>query len=480
VPRAAWICAAIAFLNAFTWSIIIPPFQGRDEVDHFAYVEQLAETGTLPHGGDASGPGAYSPEEALVMHGLHYWQVRFTPYMPSLSSVAEQQTLMRDVHAGASLVGPGGAGGASSEPPLYYALEAVPYILGGNNVLTKLQLMRLLGTLLAAATALLVYLFLGELLPGSRWAATVGAVCAALQPQFAFSSASVNPDAMIFTVSAAVFLCLAHAFRRGLTKRLAISLGLLIATGLVTYLSFIGVAVGAFVALAVLAVRETRSRRWRSILAPALAAGIGAAPALLYALRNTVSNRPTFGLASSIASLAATKSLLSRLSYIWELYLPRLPGMPHYFQGIVTWRDIWFDRSVGLYGWMDTMFPTWVDSVALVIVGAIALLCGRELLARRSAMRASLSEFGSYAAIGVGVLVTLGVASYSTDVIEHEMAFGEPRYLLSLLALLAALIALAVRGAGRRWSPVVGAAMVALFLGHDIFSQLQVVARYYG
>ncbi|HYM55354.1 MAG TPA: hypothetical protein VES97_08330, partial [Solirubrobacteraceae bacterium] len=80
----------------------------------------------------------------------------------------------------------------------------------------------------------------------------------------------------------------------------------------------------------------------------------------------------------------------------------------------------------------------------------------------------------------VGVLVMLGVSSYSSDVIEHKYAFGEPRYLVPLIPLLGAVIALAVRGAGRRLAPVAGAAMVVLFLGHDIFSQLQVIARYYG
>jgi hypothetical protein len=29
-------------------------------------------------------------------------------------------------------------------------------------------------------------------------------------------------------------------------------------------------------------------------------------------------------------------------------------------------------------------------------------------------------------------------------------------------------------------NPVVGAAMVILFIGHDIFSQLQVISRHYG
>jgi hypothetical protein len=47
VPSAAWMCALIALLNGVAWSIITPPFQGRDEPSHFAYVQQLAETGTL-------------------------------------------------------------------------------------------------------------------------------------------------------------------------------------------------------------------------------------------------------------------------------------------------------------------------------------------------------------------------------------------------------------------------------------------------
>jgi hypothetical protein len=74
----------------------------------------------------------------------------------------------------------------------------------------------------------------------------------------------------------------------------------------------------------------------------------------------------------------------------------------------------------------------------------------------------------------------IGASSYLSDVVQHQHAFGEPRYLLPLLPLLGATIALAVRGAGRRWAPVTGAALVILFLGHDIFSQLQVIARYYG
>jgi hypothetical protein len=49
-----------------------------------------------------------------------------------------------------------------------------------------------------------------------------------------------------------------------------------------------------------------------------------------------------------------------------------------------------------------------------------------------------------------------------------------------MAVLFGAILALAARGAGRRWGPAVGALIVVLVFGHDIFSQLLVVSRYYG
>jgi hypothetical protein len=473
VPTVAWTCALIALLNACAWSLIVPPFQGKDEADHFAYVEQLAEDGTLPKNGKPN--GTYSAEEKLVLQGLDYRGVTHSPQTPAISSMAEQRALTRDINAGASLQGSGEAGVATPEPPLYYALQVIPYELGRGNILVQLQLMRLVGALFGAVTALLSFLFLREILPGAPWAATVGALCVALQPLFAFMSGSVNPDTMVFAVAAAVLLCLARAFRRGLTRRLAVPLGILIAVGFVTKLNFIGFAFGVFAGLVVLAVRETRAGVRQGWLSPVIAAGIGIAPAILYALRNILANDPTFGIVSGFTGVTSHE-----FSYIWQLYLPRLPGMTPYFSGITTFKDIWFDRSVGLYGWMDTMFPVWVDNVALVPVAVVALLCGRELVIRQDALRIRLPELSVYAAITVGVLVMIGASSYLSDVVHLGPAFGEPRYLLPLLPLMGGVVALAVRGAGRRWAPVVGGAIVMLFLGHDVFSQLQVIARYYG
>jgi hypothetical protein len=478
VPVAAWTCALVALLNATAWSIITPPFQGRDEVDHYAYVEQLVEGGTLPH--EPATFYSYSPGETGVMEALHYAEVRFTPYTPSISSRSQQAALERAASSGASLKSNGTAGGASSAPPLFYALQMIPFGLGAGNPLVQLQLMRLLSALLGAITAMLIFFFLREVLPAVPWAATVGAICVALQPQFAFTTATVNPDALMFTLSAAAFLCLARGFRRGLTPGLAAVLGLVTAAGLLTYYSYVGIALGTVGAVIVLAIRDFRVRGRQALVAPAIAAGIGLSPGILDVLAKAGSGKPAFGPASGVASTIGFSSLWHQISYIWQMYLPRLPGMTHYFAGISTWREIWFDRFVGFYGWMDTVFPTWVDNLALILALPVALLCARELIVRRQSIRARLPELAGYSIVALGLLAMLGFDSYSSDAIKHEVALGEPRYVFPLLPLFAAAIVLAIRGGGRRFMPVIGAAMVVLFLGHDLFSQLQVIARYYG
>jgi hypothetical protein len=480
VPRAAWICALIALLNATAWSIITPPFQGKDEIDNYSYTEYLSAAGKLPEKAHLSGEEPYSRKLTQVMEGLHYFQVRYTPFEHSLTTNSEQRTLSEDVKNAASLEGFGEAGRVATEPPGYYALETIPYALGGANILTRLQLMRLLSALMAAMTALLMFYFLREILPGTPWAATVGALCIALQPLFVSTSAIVSPDAMLITACTAVFLCLALAFAREFSTRLAIAMGVVIAAGFASKVNFIGVALGVYVGLAVLALRGFKARRWTGLRSPAIAAAIGIAPSALFLLRNALTSNPATGGAVQTGGQLSPGTVLKELSYSWQLFLPHLPGMTSYFKGVFPLRDAWFDRSVGFYGWMDTTFPTWVDNVALVLAVGVAALGARELYVRRGALRARLPELATYAAIVLGVMWMLGYSSYRCDLIEHECSLGEPRYLLPLLPLFGAAIVLAIRGAGRRWAPAVGIAMVVLFLGHDLLSQLQTIARYYG
>jgi hypothetical protein len=478
IPRAALVCAALACLNAVCWSLITPPFQVPDEQDHFAYVQQLAETGGLP---SSSSNLEYSQEEEQALVDLRYPYVRFRPEGHPISSRAEQEKLQSDLAQPLSRSGPGDAGVAASQPPLYYALETIPYYLGSKGtILVRLELMRLLSALMAGVTALFAFMFLREALPKAPWAWTVGGLGVALAPLLGFISGGVNPDALLFAVCAALFYCFARAFRRGLTQRSAIAIGALIAIGSLTKLNFIGLAPGAVLGLILLARREAhisgRAAYYR-VLAPALL--IAVAPGMLYALVNALSGHHVLGfLSPSITAVTgAHNSISGELSYIWQLYLPRLPGMHSDFGEIFTARQIWFRDLVGLYGWTDTVFPGWVYDLALIPAGLLAALCIRELIVSRTELRIRVIEIVTYAVMSFGVLLLIGAAGYRYQTTPAE--YAEPRYLLPMLALWGVVLALAARGAGRRWGPVVGVLIVVLVIGHDIFSQLQVIARYY-
>jgi 4-amino-4-deoxy-L-arabinose transferase-like glycosyltransferase len=477
IPRAAWICALIACLNAACWSLITPPFQLPDEPAHFAYVQQIAENGALP----TSGESHYSEEEEVTLRDLDQSEVRWHPEDHPVASQAQQHHLQQDLASPLQRSGPGGAGVAAPEPPLYYALQVIPYgLASGGTLLDRLELMRLLSALMAGLTALFTYLFVREALPGAPWAWAVGGLAVALAPLLGFMSGAVNPDALLYAVSAALFYCFARAFRRGLTPQLAVGIGVVTAIGFLTKLNFLGLVPGVAFGLVLLAFRAARTSRRTALRSLALAVGIAAIPACLSILVNLLSSHPGPAVGSTATQLTSgPRSLLGEISYIWQFYLPRLPGMANDFPGIFTTRQIWFDRSVGLYGWLDTPFPTWVYNIALIPAALVAILGLRALIDGRVALRGRLVELAVYAVMAAGVMALTGAASYLSFPTQAGR-YGEPRYLLPLLPLFGAALALSARGAGRRWGPVAGALIVVLFLAHDIFSQLQVISRFYG
>jgi 4-amino-4-deoxy-L-arabinose transferase-like glycosyltransferase len=479
VPLAAWLCALVACANAASWSLITPPFQVPDEQAHFAYVEELVRTQRLP----SSNTQQYAPDEVVALEALRVGRVTFQPQHRTIATASEQRELAHYVAAAVASKAPGvgAAGDAASQPPLYYALEAIPYVLGkGGGVLDQLALMRLLSAAMAGVCALFVFLFLREALPSSSRAWTIGGLAVALMPALAFISGGVNPEALLCAVAAALFYCLARGFRRGLTRGLAVAIGVLVAVGFLTKLNFLGLAPGVTLGLVLLARRASRGRGLGAavrMLAPALA--VAALPVCVYVASNVLAHHHTLGIGSHGLAVTAKRSIFGELSYIWQLYLPRLPGMGVDFADISPARQLWFDGLVGEYGFEDTFFPGWVYGAALIPAGAILALGVREVLVCGSALRRRAAELCTYLAIAIGLLGLIGASSY-TWFPREAAGFPEPRYLLPLIALFGVAIALATRGAGRRWGAAVGALIVVLFVAHDVFSQLQEIARFYG
>jgi 4-amino-4-deoxy-L-arabinose transferase-like glycosyltransferase len=476
IPDAAWMCAAVACLNAICWSLITPPFQVPDEPAHFAYVQQLAQTRTLP----TSAYADYSEEEEVALRDTRAREVRWHPERHPVARQVEQRRLEHDLAEPLQRTGPGGAGVATAQPPLYYAIQTIPYVVGRRlSLLDRLQLMRLLSALMAGLTALFVYLFVREALPGARWSWVAAGLSVALAPQLGFMSGAINPDSMLAAVSAATFFVIARGFRRGLSSGVAIAIGLVTATGLLTKVNYVALVPGVFVAVGILTFRTARTSRRTAFVSLGLAIGIAASPVVLYALINLFSNRPLLGVVSSAIDLTHQRgNLLEEASYIWQSYLPRLPGMTDYFHGVSTTIQMWFNRSVGFYGWDDTSFPVWVDRLALVPAALLVLLATRTLVTSRATVRRRFVELGIYALMAIGLLTVIGADSYL--VANAAGTYSEPRYLLPLLALLGGGLAMSARGAGQRWGPTAGALIVVLFLGHDVLSQLQVISRFYG
>jgi 4-amino-4-deoxy-L-arabinose transferase-like glycosyltransferase len=482
VPSAAWLCALAAFLVTAAWSTITPPFEVPDETAHVSYTQDLAENGTIPNDKER---GVFSDEQGRLIDALLFnttvgrsgnGSIWYELQDRSVDGV-ESQALPR-----------GNAGGLqsnSNQPPLYYLLTVPAYYAGsvlGDGLLERMALMRLVSALLAALTTLFVYLFLRELF-AEPWTWAVGALAVAFQPVFGFISGGITPDALLATACAALFFALARAFRRGLTLGRGVGIGAALAVGALAKLNFLGLIQGAFLGLGLLVWRSRE--RIRALVPAGAAVGVLMAASVAYILMNVlVWDRRVWGGGEATATTnvgggygADPLGLSNQLGYTWQLYFPRLPFMADQF-GYFPPYTTWFKGGVGLFGWLDTGFPQWAYDVALGLAVPIVLLAIVGLVRRRGLLVARWPELLTYAVVVAGLLAAIG---FSGIRYRHDsgQAFEQARYLLPLLPLYAAGIALAALGAGRRFGRHVGAALVVLAIGHTVFAQLLVISRFY-
>ncbi|HEY6779986.1 MAG TPA: DUF2142 domain-containing protein [Thermoleophilaceae bacterium] len=478
IPTTAWICALVAILNAGTWALITPPFQVYDELDHFAYVQSLAETGHPPTESNFN----HSDEEAVTLRDLNFLE-QVQHRNVGLWSSVERQRLDRDLGRDPSRVGPG-AGTATSQPPLYYALAVIPYELGrGGSLLDRLLLMRMLSVLLAGITVLFVFLFVRETFPSTPWAWTVAGLATAVQPLFGHTLGGVNSDALLFATSAALFYLLARSFRRGLTTKLALAIGVAIAVGLLSKLTFAALVPGAVIGLCWLSIRDRRGSWLAALRLPLLAIGVAAVPFVATTLLDhLVWDRGSRGSTSSAgllnASASAEGNLADQIAYIWQWYLPRLPGQPDLISGWPL-REWWLPTFFGKFGYSATTHPQWLRDIALPL-GSIGLaLAAWTLVRARRVLDRRRIELVSYGLMAVGLILGIGAASYAAASTQGAVYLTQGRYFWPLAALMASVVVLASRAGGRRWGPALGALIVILAIGQDIAGQLLVFSKWY-
>ena len=491
LPTAAWVCFWVALLNGVAWGLIVPLFQIPDEPGHVAYVQRVAESGKPPPGGfDLQ---HFSQEERRLLDAIRWKAIQRKQEDRVPGTASFHKRVEADVATPAKRLSEGGYTTDINNPPLYYfAAAGVYHASPWTSLPDRIHAIRLFSALLAAITVLFVFLFLRELIPSTPWAWTVGALAVAFQPMFGFTSSGVTSDAVLYAASAGIFYLFALSFRRGLTPRRGVAIGALAAIGLLSKLNMIGLAPGIGVGLLVLVLSAQGERRRQAIRGALIAFGVVAIPVATYMLLNsTVWDRgiwfgnagvpPLTGIPvtgpTGEATTASVK-LLDGAEYMWQFYLPRLPSMHPLFPNYPL-RHIWFNGFIGQFGWLEYGFPHWVYDVALAIAVGLVALVARELVRVRRLLRSRIWELVTYLVLMFGLLVLIGATSYDAK-LGGATGYEQPRYLFPLMALYGALMAIAARGAGKRWGPAAGVLLVSLAIAHTAAAMILTLTRFYG
>jgi hypothetical protein len=289
----------------------------------------------------------------------------------------------------------------------------------------------------------------------------------------------VNNDNLLYAAGAALLFVIARAFRLGLTPWRGVALGLVLLTGLMAKSGFLGLVPGVAVGVALLVWRAGPQRRRAALAGGALAAAVAAVPFLAWGVVNErVFDRTattTGGLTSSTIERSATVN--DQLSYLWQYFLPKLPFMTDRFGPYPLW-DTYFQGFVGRLGWFQYQFPLWVHWVALGICSVLVVLVAMAVSRAHLLRSGRWMELATYVALFGGLVLIVNVAGYRFS-LTHVASFEQTRYLFPMLGLWGLFVAVAARGAGRRWGPVVGGALVVLVMAHSLFAMLLTLQRYY-
>jgi hypothetical protein len=335
---------------------------------------------------------------------------------------------------------------------------------------------------LAAAAAAL---FVAELMPRQRWAPLVGGLAVALSPYTAFVASGVTPDALLLLMGALTLLVVAQAFRRGLTLRRAVLLGVVVGAGVLTKLTYLALFIPAALAFVYLLWRD-RARLQAQGVAPlrVLGAGVAAFVALpivfvLWVKATGMPLRPpgTAAGTSIPADRLPPKTLRTELVYAWQLYLPRLPFMTDQF-GFWPPDGTWLHGFAGRFGWLDYEVPAWLIRVARIVAVVGLALCAATAVRVRATLWRQRALLITLAAFAVVLFAAIAHQGYDYKV-KTGFIFEQARYLFPLVSLYAAAVAAACLGLGRRLAPILAGVAVALFCLHDLAGVLVTLARYY-
>jgi hypothetical protein len=441
---------AIALVAGVAWCIALPPLQGPDEISHFAYVQKLAETGSLPwRSAPPANPGQPASTEVEVAGACSgLTALEQNPAARAPASGVDERICFTDLERlppGAR--SDGGFTSADKNPPLYYLYEAVPYLAFRHaTFFTRSFVMRLANLPLLLALVVFTWLLSGELLlglprgPALRALATAAVV---LNPQLMMMTATINPDIALAALWTAGLWLSVTVVRHGLTRaRLAWLIAVCLMAGFTQGRGLPLIAPAALALFAAMWQRRAHSRRATVAAAAGSAVGVVAAAYVLlrYALRSDV-------------TLARAEGFIS---YVWQFYLPKLGFMSATIHPGYGVRQVFIDRFLGTFAQLEVSFsPATLDFLSRA-AEVTALLAVVGLVAHRRRIAHAPWVLAVLAVGALGYLAMLHAVAYSSLLTFAGDPIITGRYLLPLLCLYGVGIALALS-----WLPRILAALLS-------------------
>jgi Predicted membrane protein (DUF2142) len=454
---------AVATVQVLAWALVMPPLQGPDESAHFAYVQHLAETGEAPEQTGGSGANVSSEQaEATKWENLHAL-VGVLGMRPGWTEAEERR--WREVEASLSdeaSANGDGPNAVGQNPPLYYALETIPYHLApGGSFLNRFYMARLGSAVFYVAAVAFMWLIASELFR-PLWARTLATAIVALQPKLAMLGAVINADILLVLAWTAFIYAGLRIIRRGPSAKRLVGAGAAAAASVLTHGRGLAI-LGALLVLLVIAYLQWRPAPRQALRGAALSlgiAGVGLAVVALFTSGVSGGGAIYGGEIGKIGEKAFNVREL--LSYVWQFYLPKLDFMqPTIGLQNYGFREVYIQSFYGEFASLEVEYPRFVTDLLEVATLLLLLALYTVAVTRLDAVKRHWPTIAFLLLTGLSLLVLLHVTSYNSMLTNPADPLFTGRYLLPLVSILAIGVTVVVMALPQRLGALVTGGLVA-------------------
>lgn len=459
-------------LKSLLYIAVTPLWEGFDELFHFAYVQSLAATRTLPVWGETfidseiAESTAYLPLAGLMpqlapgsekLSYQDYWKMK-EPKRDEL-----ERKLRRLTASAKSFVSSDVSLYQTQHPPLYYALCVPLYrLMDDRNIVDKAYALRIFSALLASLCVVAVALKAKD--NESQLNAMLAGLVA-LWPCLYIDIARVGNDSLGIAIFSFLFLGMMRYGEEPSARR-GVALGALLGLGLLTKAYFLTAIPAIVLFLVLLALRNREKKRGilRDLCFVLIVAG---AVGGWWYLRNFHLYGTFSGLQETmhVPSVGVVERVQAVLEVSWVLVVKYL-----------------FVTYCWVSGWSFLHLPKPMYLVFIALFGAAAVGLARTTFAGKKKELASATErTASMAAVCLLAFFALGVAYHEVNAYATVRYIGGPGgwYLYALVVPISFLVSL---GVGEAWPKLARAGFLMVFAAImmvELYGFLLVLAPYY-